>query len=119
MTTESKMITITMSETAPIKLDPKVWSLVAEANWFDGQHDFQANTVRAIKVREHADGRRVVYGWERSGPGGQYADFRPSYAGWLLAPGDDVVRAIRRVAGVIGDEKLGAECIADLPAAEV
>lgn len=120
-TTEKKMITITMSETAPVKLDPAAWPIIASAETHDGQVECQANTLLAVKVREHEDGRRVVYGWRKRGNGGQHAGYREAYAGYLLASsGDDreaqTIRAIRRVAGVIGDEALAAECIGDLPA---
>lgn len=131
----TKKITITMSETAPVTVDPETWDCVATANAFDGAIEVQANTEWGIRVREHADGRRLVYGWERAGNGGRSAGYRPKYAGYLVdaasASGDgpsagktrpdDVatIRAIRRVAGVIDDEQLGAECIADLPAVEL
>lgn len=130
-TTEKKAITITMSETAPVKLDPEQWPVIASASRHDGAVEVQANTEWAIKVREHADGRRLVYGWECAGNGGKPAGYRPSYAGFLLGASnapianreevtdEATIRAIRRVAGVIGDEQLGAECIGNLPAQEI
>lgn len=134
MTTKKK-ITITMSETAPVTIDPTVWDCVATADTFDGPLEVQANTEWGIRVRQHPDGRRLVYGWERAGNGGQYAGYRAKHAGYLVeaasVQGDGpsagkthpdeaaTIRAIRRVAGVIGDEQLGAECVADLPAVEL
>ena len=141
-TKSTKSITITMSETAPIKIDPKRWPKIASASNHDGKVECQANTEWFVGVREHDDGRRVVYGWKVAGNGGQYAGFRSQHAGFLIdvplemdgpAPNDmsrgqrkrdeaieeQTIRAIRRVAGVIGDEDLGSECIADLPAQEI
>lgn len=118
-TTTTKKITIHMSERSPVKIAVDDWPLIASVGWYNGEHECQANTVRAIKVRQHEDGRTVVYGWEDEGPGGQHASFRATYAGFMLAAGEDVARAIRRVAGLIGDDKLGDECIADLPAEEI
>lgn len=127
--TTTKKITITMSETAPVSIDPEAWPLIADADRHDGAVEVQANTKWAIRVRQHADGRRLIYGWQSAGNGGKPAGYRPLYAGYLVewpsgdgrqAKSDEAtIRAIRRVAGVIGDEQLGAECIADLPAQEL
>jgi hypothetical protein len=141
--TTTKSITITMSETAPIKIDPAKWPKIADASNHDGHDGLEcrANTKWSIIVREHEDGRRIVYGWQDSGPNGQYAGFRPKHAGYLVALSVDghgspedmrravagrdkareeqTIRAIRLVAGVIGDEDLGAECVGDLPAQEI
>ncbi len=143
MTTEKKTIKVTMSERAPLNIDPEVWQLIAEAHWFNGEHEFQANYVRRIFVREHDDGRRLVYGFHTSGNGGAPIGFRGARGGFLIdaverdesafarASDGDVeivsshadeagtVRAIRRVAGIIGDDGLGDECVADLPAQEL
>lgn len=133
--TNNKKITITMSETAPVSVDPEQWPVVAEVETCDSAIACQANTEWSIKVREHVDGRRLVYGWECRGPGGQHAGYRGRDAGYLIdaasVQGDgpragkrfpddaETIRAIRRVAGVINDELLGAECIRELPAQEI
>lgn len=138
-TTEKKLISITLSERAPVKVDPEQWPLVAMADRHDGEVRCQANNEYAIKVREHADGRRIVYGWHRAGDGGQHRGFRDTYGGFIVEPsnafrenptGDspavtrapdeaETVRAIRRVSGMIDDDQLGNACIADLPATEL
>jgi hypothetical protein len=117
MTTDK--IKITMSERRPITIDPKLWPVIARADWHNGQHEFQANTIRRIKVRQHADGRRIVYGFQTAGNGGQPIGTRNPAAGFLLPAGADTIRAIRRVGGVIDDDTLADECIADLPAEEL
>lgn len=122
-TTEKKKIVVTMSERSPLKLDPELWPLIADVSRHDGQVECQANREWAIKVREHEDGRRVVYGWVRRGNGGMPIDYRGASGGYLVGAGDDVdsetIRAIRRVAGIIDYDQLGADCIADLPAEEL
>ncbi len=139
-TTEKKTITITMSETAPVKIDVAQWPKIASASRHDGKVEVQANTEWYIAVREHRDGRRLVYGWQQAGNGGRAAGYRGRNAGYLIAPRDGetmrqpgndgplvstypdddaTIRAIRRVAGVIEDDELGAECIGDLPAQEL
>lgn len=41
--------------------------------------------------------------------------------GFLVAAGDEAetIRAIRRIGGILGDDDLAAECIADLPAEDL
>ena len=127
MTTNNK-IKITMSERRPLTIVKADWPIVARADWHDGgQLECQANNERHIRVREHRDGRRLVYGYQCAGNGGQYAGTRNPEGGFLVVPldpavtpdEDATVRAIRRVGGIIGDDGLAAECIADLPAEEV
>lgn len=121
-----KKIKITMSERRPLSIVEDEWPVIAQADWHNGQVECQANTIRRIKVREHADGRRLVYGFARAGSGGQYAGTRNPEGGFLVAAKvcwpvpspdeDETVRAIRRVGGIIDDDGLADECIADLPA---
>ncbi|GAC1541205.1 MAG: hypothetical protein NVS3B10_05720 [Polyangiales bacterium] len=132
-----------MSERRPLKVDPDEWPVIASADWHDGQVECQANNIRRIKVREHRDGRRIVYGFQNAGDGGQYAGTRNPSAGYLVevetvveghgSPADmrrayaardakrdeETVRAIRRVGGVLGDDALADECIASLPAEDI
>jgi hypothetical protein len=122
--TTTKKIKIALSDASPVSIDPGQWPIIARADWHDGEIEVQANTQRTIRVREHADGRRIVYGRQFAGEGGQYAGTRNPEAGYLIG-GDakeleeQTVRAIRRVAGAIGDDDLGAECIGELPAREI
>jgi hypothetical protein len=121
MTTEKK-IRITMSERRPLSIDPDLWPTVAEADWHNGTVACQANTVRCIRVRQHADGRRIVYGFQDAGPGGQHIGTRNPAGGFLLPDGssdDETIRAIRRVGGILDDAELAEECIADLPAESI
>jgi hypothetical protein len=129
-TTTTTKITIALSDAPPVRVSPETWPVVARADWHSGEHECQANEVAAIRVREHTSGRRIVYGWIESGPGGMPIGYRKRYAGFMVdhvqrsdglwtqaanMRADETVRAIRRVAGVIALECLGAECIADLP----
>jgi hypothetical protein len=118
MTTTEEKLKITMSERRPLSIVKADWPLIAKAEWFNGEHKFQANYLRWIHVREHADGRRVVYGAYTSGDGGAPLSFRRAEGGFLVAAGDEdgTIRAIRRVGGIIDDDKMSDECIADLPA---
>jgi hypothetical protein len=132
MTTDK--LKITMSERRPLTIVKADWPLIARADRHDGAVECQANHEWRIAVREHADGRRLVYGWLTRGNGGVPIHWRGSEGGFLVSPipGPDVegthvgvpddeetVRAIRRVGGIIDDDKLADECIADLPAEEV
>jgi len=113
-------ITIRMSESAPVSIDPEQWPVIAEARDHDGQqYECQANTLRTIRVRRKSAAEYLVYGYAKAGAGGQFAGTRNPYAGYRVADLDAGVGAIRRVAGVLGDDHLGSECIADLPAMEI
>jgi hypothetical protein len=128
---------ITLSEQRPIKISKSDWPLIARADRHNGRVECQANHEWTIRVREHADGRRIVYGWIIAGNGGVHAGWRETRAGFVVEPtgqlrdpgnggalvrtpdDDETIRAIRRVAGAIGDDDMGSECIADLPAIEI
>ena len=117
-TTTEKRVTIALSEEPPVAILPSEWPVIARASDHTGEHAFQANREWFVKVREHADGRQIVYGRNESGPGGMPLGWRGAHAGYLLAAGtaDATVRAIRRVAGVLGEDAIADKVIADLPA---
>ena len=117
-TTEKKPVTITMSDRAPLRIDAEAWPVIASALWFDGQIEVQANKKAWIKVREHEDGRLIVYGMYTS----NWQGARSLAGGFLLGSPvteEGTVRALRRVAGVIEMPALADECIGDLPAVEL
>lgn len=102
------------------------WPAVASARDWNGEHECPANRIDTVRVREHADGRRIVTGTHLAGNGEMYRGERGILAGDLIpaleggGPDADATgRAIRRVAGAIGRDDLGAECIGDLPAEEI
>ena len=133
---------IVLSDRRPVEIDPDLWPDIAHAFWHDGKVECQANRVAEIRVRahdateapdspRHPDGRVIVYGSSTAGPGGLRVGAKEPHAGFMLEPesgretvsDDAIVRAIRRVAGVLADvmdaDTLAAQCIADLPAEEV
>lgn len=134
----SKKITIALSERAPITIVAEDWPLIAESISWNGEHRFQSFDEHWIRVREHKDGRRIVYGYSGNGQGGGRPGRRTIQAGYLIAStrertapedsgwasdnwpdSDETIRAIRRVAGAIGDNQMADEVIADLPAEEL
>lgn len=125
MTTTEKKLTITMSERRPVKIVKAEWPVIATAFRHDGAVECQANHEWMISVREHADGRRLVYGWLQAGNGGVVRGWSGTAGGFLVAPAgdkpddDETVRSIRRVGGIIDDDKLADECIGNLPAEDV
>ena len=125
MTTTEKKLTITMSERRPITIVHAEWPVIATAFRHDGAIKLQANHEWIIRVREHVDGRRLVYGWLQAGNGGVVRGWSGAAGGFLVAPTgdkpdeDETVRSIRRVGGIIDDDKLADACIADMPAEDV
>lgn len=122
---KKKVITIVLSDRRPVKINAAEWPILARVDAHDGKVECQANTLWCITVRESPDGRRIVYGWCRRGNGGQPIGWRGAEGGFLIeskgkvADEDETVRAIRRVAGIIGDDGLGDECISSLPEEEL
>ena len=142
MTDMTDTLTIPLSERRPVQIDKSEWPLIASADWHAGEHKSQASEVAYLRVRQHADGRTLVYGDRDSGPGGMRAGYRATHGGYLLVPHasapesmvagpaglsgplvshrdvdpTEIVRAIRRVAGAIALDDLGSECVAALPA---
>lgn len=130
---ERKTRTITLTDRAPVKIAEEDWPVIAHGSYYDhdGQVAAQANRSWrcTIRVRQHEDGRSIVYGtydYHTTWQGARGADGR---AGELLAAGDDLVGAIRRTAATL-DAITGGEytahigeaersCIADLPAEEI
>ena len=121
-TTEApKKLKITMSERRPITIIITDWPVIARAYRHDGAVKFQANHEWSICVREHADGRRIVYGGLTAGHGGVPSGWRGAEGGFLIEDGNDneTIRAIRRIGGIIDDDEMADECIADMPAEDV
>lgn len=117
-TTEPKKITLPMSERRPLRVVAEDWPLIAWTHDYDSEHESQANRHYRIRVRQHADGRTAVYcSYETAFP-----HERSTSGGFLLtaeeAQGDELIRAIRRAAGIIDRPELAAAVINDLPAEE-
>ena len=130
--TAIKMRTITLTDRPPVTIREADWPEIAAAAYhdFDGQYDFQSNRNWRgfVRVRQHADGRAIVYSrcwYDSQFQGERGYDQR---AGELLDKEhttEALIAAIKRVhdsIDVVDDDHaqqwhlLGAECIADLPA---
>lgn len=127
-TTETrKQRTITLTGRPPVKIYEDEWPLVAEAkgdSWRDRDYSRYEQASRqgeldtySLRVRQHADGRAIVYGMLTGSNWTGTADRR---GGKLLAAGADIASAIEEVGSDCGlPESVVRECIADLPAEEI
>lgn len=121
--------TITLTDRRPVRIDEADWPIVAKGagDSYRGSDYGRYQQALAqgecdqysIRVRQHADGRAIVYAIVDAAAGawGQPAGGTDHRGGVLLEPGADIPGAIRAVgeraglpAGVIDD------CIAALPA---
>lgn len=98
----AKTRTITLTGRRPVKIVEDEWPQIAdgtEKDW-DNTYEFQANrTWKAdIRVRQHTDGRSIVYGHFDYDTAFQGKSGFLCRAGELLDAGDDVAIAIDRVA---------------------
>jgi hypothetical protein len=123
-TTEPKKYrTITLTDRPPIKIIEAHWPMIAHGSARSNEcHHTPTPNYETdgynLRVRQHADGRTIVYGILDASPAWTGSeDYR---GGVLLAPGADVPAAIRRVGAECGlPDRVIRECIADLPAEQI
>lgn len=130
MTKESRQRTITLTDRPPVRIREDQWPEIAHGRWadHDGQIYDQANrTYRLdIRVRQHTDGRAIVYGVYDYDTLFQHESSEVHRVGLLLDPGADIPQAIKEIAyqliQLISDDEIhrhvrdaADECIGDLP----
>lgn len=110
---DNDTLIITLTDRPPLRVRKSEWPVIARADAHNGrEHESQANRRWTLRVRQHSDGRTVVYGTYDS----QWQGEHGARAGELMGARGDVVAAIRRVADAIdAPDRLAQECIADLP----
>jgi len=142
-TTERKQRTITLTGRQPVRIYDDEWAIIAEGqhkDW-DNQYEFQANRKWNgwIKVRQHHDGRTIVYGCDTyvthfqgengyrycggvvlAPPGGAIIKDDEWYI-WPEIPVAIIDLAEDLIARGAGEymRQVAHECIADLPAEEL
>jgi hypothetical protein len=124
-TTTTKVLTITLTGRRPVRVDTAAWPAIASAADDSYRGNDYARHQQALyrgevdryrlTVRQHADGRALVYGVLDAANGG-----RSIRGGELLTPGADVAAAIARVAVACNlPEFLAHLCIGRLPVEEL
>lgn len=125
-----RTITITLTDRRPVRIAEESWPVLAKASdsGHDNKYECQANRTWKwfLCVRQHADGRAIVYATYSYSTAWQNESDQSAKHGELLLAGcttDDIVAAIHRVADRMpGDDRwsrLADDCIADLPAEEL
>ena len=121
--------TITLTDRSPVTIKEDDWPFIASASdkdW-DNQYEFQANETWKwfVGVRQHEDGRAIVYATYRFSTQWQNKRDADCKNGVLLdgePTPQDICDAIGQVCGNMEGERwdeLAAECIADMPAEEL
>jgi hypothetical protein len=118
--TKTKTRTITLSNRRPVKIVESDWPVIAKGSWCDTPAlPVQANRSALVRVRQHADGRSIVYGTYDTELRGDSGDSGRK-SGLLLDAGADIAAAIYKVVADLGvTATMAAECVADLPAEEL
>jgi len=106
---------ITLTGRRPVTVNDDAWPIVAEAESLNDNAPNPPNRRSVIYIRQHADGRNIVYGWFRSAWQGE----PDATAGYILDAPDDGA-----IAGAVADvaERIDAPAymvdavMADLPA---
>ena len=111
---EPEYRTISLTDSVPVRIRTADWPVIASADWHDGREvRCQADRTASIHVRQHADGRAVVYGVARSQRSGE----RDIRAGELVTGVRGIITAIHHVAERIGHgPSMAYDCIQELPA---
>jgi hypothetical protein len=124
--TAPKYRTITLTGRPPVRISQDDWPVIARSDWraWDNQYECQADRTWTahVRVRQHTDGRTIVYATYDYTTAWQGEDGASSHAGMLLPTGADIPAAIAQVVRDLAhlpEERvrdLIAECVADLPA---
>jgi len=135
-TAETKTRTITMTDRPPVKIRESEWPVIGRGEYDRADSPIRSQANRTWKctivVRQHDDGRAVVYGVYDYGTAWQGERNFGAKAGLLLGAGDDIVGAIHNIGATLtaAADEAGREfgphiseavrdCIADLPAEEI
>lgn len=130
LSTRPKTRTITLTGRPPVRIREDQWPIVAQGAYSDARPQATRTVEIWLRVRQHTDGRAIVYAgytYESLWQGEEPLRVR---VGDLIGPGDDLVRAIQRVGAELADRIAGEPgaqrlrdvidaCIADLPAEEL
>ena len=116
-TTDTKPTTrtITLTSRPPVKIRDDQWPIIANDRWWAGEIEVQADRSGWLKVRQHADGRTIVYG----GYDTRWQGDHELRAGELLDKGANVAAAIHRVAESVNAQRIAESTIAELSAEEI
>lgn len=130
-----KTRTVTLTGRPPVKIVADNWPVIAHGSYerYEGQHKCQSNrtTEIDIRVRQHADGRALVYGVYSYETRFQGERCKVQRCGYLLpldaADTDAVITAIRRCGEDLIEREVDPSavrdtvngCIADLPPEEL
>ena len=130
-TTEAKTRTITLTGRAPVKIVEDNWPIIAHGHWLDHDNQYESQANRRwridIRVRQHADGRAIVYGVYDYDTAFQGEACEVHRVGSLLNAGADLPAAIKAEGKALIDRIIDEvlhrhvcdsvdACIADLPA---
>ena len=112
-TPENVYLTVTLSGRRPVRIQKDRWPVIARVKRSRGEAADQ--TICHLIVRQHQDGRTLVYGVSESP-----SEDQTQRAGCLLEAGADTCKAIREVSGELGfDPNTAQACIASLPAEDL
>ena len=127
---DSPTLTIILTGRSPVKITKEDWPILAKADASDGEVGWRANRRWSwrLAVRQHSDGRAIVYGvytYSSQYQGERYHDVR---GGELVPAYGDIVAAIQRVGEWMqstspkdGERfaEVTRECLANLPAEDL
>jgi hypothetical protein len=121
MSSQNPKLTITLTGRAPISITKTEWPILAIGKIFDGPKEDESKNIRCTTVREHEDGRVIVYSWWKSKETGI-----PWTRGGIITErpvsDEEIVQYIKDVTrNVLSEEHMDVaeRCIANMPPEEV
>ena len=103
-------LTITMTGARPVRIRKDLWPILTSGSGKSTGREWR------MTVRQHADGRAIVYGRYST----QWEGERDKRAGTMASAGEDLVGPIDQIATELdAPEDARRECIAGLPAQEL
>lgn len=117
------MIIVELTSRRPVRINSEEWPGIARGTGHTGANECHANEDWWIRVRQHADGRTIVYAGRDAGPGGMPTGYQSKRAGALLTAEqarNSLEATIRQIADEAGlPPRTAQDCIADLPPEEL
>jgi hypothetical protein len=124
--TTNNRIKVTLTGRRPVSISHEEWPVIAVAKYSDHDNEYEFQATRRwkgqIKVRQHLDGRTLVYGTDEYDTQWRHEDNYEYKAGEMLDKDDDIPAAVLRVGHALVERgacntllELAHECISKLP----
>lgn len=114
----SRRRTITLTDRRPVAIDEDEWPVIGSA-YSDASEVLRPSSRAWLKVRQHQDGRTIVYGGTECTESTMHRGIRAGVLSDAIPTASELGAHIRRVASLVNASDIAQDCIASLPAEEL